>query len=93
MKRFKNPVLALSLSVGALLWAPQALAAGPSCERRCADDKAKFEKVCKEKAKNAIPYCMKVAGQARDKCMNQCRTGKKGGGDTKMEAPGEEDAH
>ncbi|MBZ4331968.1 hypothetical protein NR800_33565 [Corallococcus interemptor] len=85
-------VLMLSLGAGALLWGPRAFA-GVSCERRCADDKAKFEKVCKEKAKNAGPYCLKVAGQARDKCMNQCRTGKKGGGgDTTMEVPGE-DAH
>lgn len=92
MKRFKNPVLLLSLSAGALLWGTQAFA-GVSCERRCAEDKAKFEKVCKEKAKNAQPYCTKVAGQAKDKCVNQCRNGKKGGGGgTTMEAPGD-DAH
>ncbi|RKG65877.1 hypothetical protein D7W79_37275 [Corallococcus exercitus] len=92
MSRFKKQVLALSLGVGALLWAPQAVA-GVSCERRCAEDKVKFEKVCKEKAKNAQPYCTKVAGQAKDKCVDQCRNGKKGGGGgTTMEAP-HEDAH
>ncbi|MBN8229097.1 hypothetical protein JYK02_16415 [Corallococcus macrosporus] len=79
MKRFKNPVLALSLSVGALLWAPQSFAAA-SCERRCAEDKVNFEKICKEKAKNAQSYCTKVAGQAKDKCVDQCRNGKKKGG-------------
>ncbi|NOJ96110.1 hypothetical protein D7W82_25085 [Corallococcus sp. CA049B] len=80
----------LSLGVGALLWGGQAFA-GVSCERRCAEDKMKFEKVCKEKAKNAQPYCTKVAGQAKDKCVNKCRTGKSG--NTTMEAPGEEHAH
>ncbi|NOK10570.1 hypothetical protein [Corallococcus exercitus] len=90
MSRFKKQVLVLSLGAGALLWGPQAFAA-TSCERRCAEDKVKFEKVCKERAKNAQPYCTKVAGQAKDKCVNQCRNGKKGGGDDTptMEAPGE----
>ncbi|MBN8469638.1 hypothetical protein JYJ95_24300 [Corallococcus exiguus] len=92
MIRFKKQVLALSLGAGALLWAPQAFAAA-SCERRCAEDKMKFEKVCKEKAKNAIPYCIKVAGQAKDKCVDQCRNGKKGGGNNMTMGVPDEGTH
>ncbi|RKH48827.1 hypothetical protein [Corallococcus llansteffanensis] len=70
MTRFKKQVLALG--VGALLCGTPALAAS-KCERRCAEDRLKMEKVCKDVAKSALAMCIKVAGQARDKCMKQCQ--------------------
>ncbi|RKH38967.1 hypothetical protein D7X12_24860 [Corallococcus sicarius] len=69
MMRFTRGALALGM--GALLWATPGMGAS-KCERRCAEDKAKMEKVCKDTAKNAVAMCIQIAGQARDKCMKKC---------------------
>lgn len=70
MKRFTMTVAGLGAL--ALLWGAPASAAA-RCETRCANDKARADKVCKEHAKNGASMCMQATVKVKDQCLKSCR--------------------